>query len=100
LRQDAPRLHRQAQQQTVVRLTQDPLLSSFKDYTVLNEIYSIGWVLSYIFTGRQALKTGTDEVSRIVQKCGTNDTAQRYQRVIGLIADVERLEASPTGTPA
>jgi eukaryotic-like serine/threonine-protein kinase len=78
----------------------DPLLSSFKDYTVLNEIYSIGWVLSYIFTGRQALKTGTDKVSRIVQKCGANDTTQRYQRVIDLIADVERLEASPTDTPA
>jgi eukaryotic-like serine/threonine-protein kinase len=78
----------------------DPLLSSFKDYTVLNEIYSIGWVLSYIFTGRQALKTGTDEVSRIVQKCGANDTAQRYQRVIDLMADVERLEASPTDAPA
>jgi serine/threonine protein kinase len=78
----------------------DPLLSSFKDYTVLNEIYAIGWMLSYIFTGRQALKTGTDEVSRIVQKCGANDTAQRYQRVIDLIADVELLEASPTDTPA
>jgi tRNA A-37 threonylcarbamoyl transferase component Bud32 len=78
----------------------DPLLSSFKDYTVLNEIYSIGWVLSYIFTGRQALKTGTDEVSRIVQKCGANDAAQRYPRVIEVIADVERLDASPTDTPA
>lgn len=74
----------------------DPLLSSFKDYTVLNEIYSIGWALSYIFSSRQALKTGTDEVSRIVQKCGANDTAQRYQWVIDFIADVQRLEASPT----
>jgi eukaryotic-like serine/threonine-protein kinase len=78
----------------------DPLLSSFKDYTVLNEIYSLGWVLSYIFTGREALKTGPDEVSRIVQKCAANDTAQRYQRVIDLIADVERLAVSPTDTPA
>jgi len=78
----------------------DPVLSSFKDYTVLNEIYSLGWVLSYIFTGREALKTGTDEVSLIVQKCTANDTAQRYQRVIDLIADVEGLAASPTDTPA
>jgi hypothetical protein len=78
----------------------DPLLSSFKDYAVLNEIYSIGWVLSYIFTGRESLKAGTDEVSRIVQKCGANDIVQRYQRVIDLIADVERLEVSATGTPS
>lgn len=78
----------------------DPLLSSFKDYAVLNEIYSLGWVLSYIFTGREALKSGTDEVSRIIQKCTANDTTRRYQRVIDLIADVERLAASPTGAPA
>jgi hypothetical protein len=61
---------------------------------------ALGWVLSYIFTGREALKAGTDEVSRIVQKCGANDTTQRYQQVIDLIADVERLAASPTDTPA
>jgi eukaryotic-like serine/threonine-protein kinase len=78
----------------------DPLLSSFKDYTVLNEIYSLGWVLSYIFTGREALKAGADEVSRIIQKCGANDTAQRYQRVIDLIADVESLAVSATDTVA
>jgi hypothetical protein len=78
----------------------DPSLSNFKDYAVLNEIYSIGWVLSYIFTGKESLKARADEVSRIVQKCGANDTVQRYQRVIDLIADVDRLEVSPTGTPA
>jgi eukaryotic-like serine/threonine-protein kinase len=57
-------------------------------------------VLSYIFTGRESLKTGPDEVSRIVQKCSANDIAQRYQRVIDLIADVESLAVSPTDTPA
>lgn len=31
----------------------DPVLESFKDYGVRNEIYSIGWVLSYIFSGRK-----------------------------------------------
>jgi eukaryotic-like serine/threonine-protein kinase len=78
----------------------DPLLSSFKDYTVLNEIYSLGWVLSYIFTGREALKSGADEVSQIIQKCAANETVQRYQRVLDLIADVERLAVSPTDAPA
>lgn len=78
----------------------DPSLSSFKDYAVLNEIYSLGWVLSYIFTGKEALKSGADEVSRIIQKCAANDTAQRYQLVTDLIADVEHLEASLTDAPA
>jgi serine/threonine protein kinase len=82
----------------------DPMLDSFKAYTVLNEIYSIGWVLSYIFTGREALTAAGDDVSRIVQKCAANDTAQRYQRVVDLIADVERLverrSMSPTDNPA
>ncbi len=78
----------------------DPLLSSFKDYTVLNEIYSLGWVLSYIFTGRETLKSGADEVSQIIQKCAANETVQRYQWVLDLIADVERLAVSPTDAPA
>ena len=78
----------------------DPMLGSFRDYAVLNEIYSVGWVLSYIFTGRDALKSGTDRVGEIVQKCAAHDTTERYQRVIDLIADVEQLEATPTDAPA
>jgi len=78
----------------------DPSLSSFKDYDIPNEIYSLGFVLSYIFTGKEALKTGGDEVGRIVQRCAANDTAQRYQRVTDLIADVERLVVASTGAPA
>jgi serine/threonine protein kinase len=78
----------------------DPSLDSFKDYAVVNEIYSIGWVLSYIFTGKESLGSGPDEVSRIIQKCTASDPTNRYQRVIDLIADVECLEASPTDAPA
>jgi eukaryotic-like serine/threonine-protein kinase len=77
----------------------DPLLSNFKDYAVHNEIYSLGWLLSYIFTGREALKSGADEVSRIIQKCTANETPQRYQRVMDLIADVERLAVSSASVP-
>lgn len=86
---------------TEVRGTiRDPSLSSFKDYDVPNEIYSLGFVLSYIFTGREALKTGDDEVGRIVQKCVASDTSQRYQRVIDIIADVEGLAVPTAGTSA
>jgi hypothetical protein len=86
--------------QTEMRGTfRDPVLHSFKDYTVLNEMFSIGMVLSYIFTGRESLKSDRDETSRIVQKCAAHDTAQRYQTVPELIADVEHLEA-PTVSDA
>jgi hypothetical protein len=87
--------------QTEMRGTiRDPLIHDFKSYTVLNEMYSIGWVLSYIFTGRESLASSGDEVSRIVRRCAAHDTAQRYQNVLELIADVERLDATPTGGPA
>jgi tRNA A-37 threonylcarbamoyl transferase component Bud32 len=78
----------------------DPSLSSFKDYGVPNEIYSLGFVLSYIFTGKEALQTSGDQVGAIIRKCTANDTSQRYQQVIDLIADVEQLVVPPTGSPA
>lgn len=56
--------------QTDMRGTiRDPQLHNFNDYDVPCEIYSVGWVLSYIFTGREAFPTGPDSASRIVQRC-------------------------------
>ncbi len=78
----------------------DPMLSSFKDYAVVNEIYSLGFVLCYIFTGRKSLKVAVGDVGKIVEKCVANDTAQRYRRVIDLIADVEGLAVSPADASA
>ncbi|MFC9187471.1 protein kinase family protein [Streptomyces cyaneofuscatus] len=78
----------------------DPLLASFKEYDVRNEIYAIGWVLSYIFSGREALMSQTDGPSQIVRRCTAHDLANRYQSVRELIGDVEKLEATPTPTDA
>ncbi|NMH91438.1 protein kinase family protein [Pseudonocardia bannensis] len=79
----------------------DPMLASFKKYDVLNEIYSIGWVLSYIFTGKDSLpRTDTDEISRIVRKCTTNEVEQRYPDAHSIIVDVERLESAPAEATA
>jgi len=87
--------------QTELRGTiRDPQLESLKHYNVTNEIYAIGWVLSFIFTGRQSLRHGTDDAARVVMKCTDHDTDQRYQRVLDLIADVEALVATPTDAPA
>jgi serine/threonine protein kinase len=78
----------------------DPMLGSFKDYAVVNEMYSIGHVLAYIFMGRESLPPATDAVGRIVHKCAVNDLDQRYKAVTELIAEVERLEAPPVQTTA
>lgn len=82
--------------QTEMRGTiRDPQLHSFRDYNVVNEMYSIGWVLSYIFTGRDALSTGTGPASHIVQKCTAPNYTKRYSTVLQVISDVERLDATP-----
>lgn len=57
-------------------------------------------MLSYIFTGREALSSGTDRVSQIIQKCAVLDLKLRYQTVLELITDVEKLEVTPTDAPA
>lgn len=87
--------------QTELRGTiRDPQLESLKAYDVTNEIYAIGWVLSFIFTGRESLRHGTDDAAQIVKKCTDHDPDQRYRKVLDLIADVEELVATPTDAPA
>ncbi len=78
----------------------DPLLENFKDYSLNNEIYAIGSVLSFIFSGRESLNTDPGEVRRIVRKCVDHDAEQRYASVQDIIVDVEALVAPPTGAPA
>lgn len=86
--------------QTEMRGTiRDPLLDRFKDYGIGNEIYSIGWVLSYIFTGKESLNVGSGDVGAIIQKCTSADILTRYKSVMELISDVDRLEAVVSETP-
>jgi tRNA A-37 threonylcarbamoyl transferase component Bud32 len=78
----------------------DPLLASFKDYAAVNEMYSIAWVLAYIFTGKLSLPTNDEAIGRIIHKCASNDLSQRYQTVLELIADVEQVVAPPAKATA
>lgn len=86
--------------QTELRGTiRDPQLESFKDYSVANEIYSVGWVLHFIYTGKRSLPSGDDPVARIVRRCTDSDLSNRYKSVLDLINDVDRLEARSKGVP-
>jgi len=55
--------------------------------------------LSFIFIGRESLRTSPGEVSRIVRKCVDHDADQRYASVHEIITDVEALVARPTDAP-
>lgn len=86
--------------QTEMRGTiRDPQLHAFKDYSVTNEIYAIGWILSYIFTGKEALVIGSGEVSRIVRKCTDQDLSLRYPNVRSIISDIEQLTTTIIDAP-
>ncbi|UNQ33889.1 protein kinase family protein [Prescottella equi] len=78
----------------------DPTLDKFKEFGPVNDIYVVGFVLSYVFKGVQQLLPGSDPLGEIIQKCSHSDPKQRYQTVLEIIAAVETLEIKPEGTPA
>lgn len=69
----------------------DPTIRSFKEYNVLNEIYSIGFVLSFIFSGRKDITACTGAIRAVIDKCVVYDHAARYQDVRSIIGDIEAL---------
>ena len=67
----------------------DDTLTSFKDYNIKNEIYSIGYIIHYIFTGRQNLNfTEDNSIIQIVKKCIDRNLDNRYNSVDKIINDV------------
>lgn len=78
----------------------DPMLASFKDYGLANEIYAIGWILAFILTGKESLSLTGSLGSEIISRCTSHDIAKRYSSVLEIVSAVEALTASATGTPA
>ena len=79
----------------------DDTLLDFKNYNIKNEIYAIGVVLFYIFTGKQNLDLTNNAISNIVKKCVDRNHSDRYnsvaeimQDVIGIVSDVKKKEES------
>lgn len=70
----------------------DDTLTSFKDYNIKNEIYSIGYIIHYIFTGRQSLNFKEDNsIIRIVKKCIDRNHDNRYNSVDEIINDMKNI---------
>lgn len=69
----------------------DPQLTSFKDYSVINEIYPVGWILAYIFSGRESIRGLDDDIQRIVSKCTTENLSLRFQTVKEVADAVDNL---------
>lgn len=78
----------------------DPALDKFKDFEPVNDIYVVGFVLSYIFKGVSHLLTEFTPLGEIIHKCSNSDPTRRYQTVLQIIEAVENLEIEPTGAPA
>lgn len=70
----------------------DPALESFKNYDIRNEIYAIGFILQFIFTGRKNLDFNGDKFSEILAKCTDKDTCLRYEDVSQIIDEVDNLQ--------
>ncbi|NSX35348.1 protein kinase family protein [Pseudarthrobacter oxydans] len=70
----------------------DPTLTRFKDYTLSNEIYSVGFILSFIFTGKAAPHVAGNNLGGIVRKCTDLVVANRYTAVQEIIDAVAALD--------
>ncbi|MDD2409601.1 MAG: protein kinase [Bacilli bacterium] len=70
----------------------DDTLVSFKDYQIKNEIYSIGIVLYFIFTGKTNFKSDANGLTKIIEKCIDRDHDKRYNYVFEIEKDLREIE--------
>ena len=73
----------------------DPCLEKFKDFNILNEIYSVGFILNFIFTGKTTIEKlyKVDSVfNSIIKKCVDQDIQKRYTNLPDIIKEIESLE--------
>lgn len=71
----------------------DPTLDDFKSYSLANEIYSVGHVVSFIFTGRTAPHVRGMNLGAIIRRCTDLNVENRYQQLQEIINDITNLEA-------
>lgn len=71
----------------------DPTLEDFKNYSLANEIYAVGHVVSFIFTGRTAPHVRGEYLGGVVRRCTDLNVDDRYQHVKEIIRDVTDLRS-------
>lgn len=71
----------------------DPSLEKFKDYNKQNEIYAIGFIILYIFTGKSNLSDKQGGIYDIIDRCTDRDMAKRYTTVNPIINDIDKLQS-------
>lgn len=71
----------------------DPCLSAFKDYDIKNEIYSVGFILWFIFTGKKNFAPDGTAISDITAKCTDKHSEKRYNSVdeiFSVLSDIKK----------
>jgi len=76
----------------------DPTLGSFKSFSYTNDIYAVGHILSYTFTGKTPLNSATGAVEVIVAKCTDHTVVNRYRNISEIIAAVDGLSVRQSGS--
>ena len=71
----------------------DDTLTSFKDYNIKNEIYAIGVVLWFIFTGKSNLKIDDSNIGKIVDKCISRNHDERFNNVEEIISILSTIKS-------
>lgn len=56
----------------------DPQLESYKDYAMPNEIHAAGWIINFIFSGKDSLDE-RNTVWPIVRKATSSSIKERYK---------------------
>lgn len=76
----------------------DPTLDRFADFAATNDIYAVGHVLSYIFTGRSGLNSATGVLRQVIDKCTDNVVAKRFGDVSEIVDALEALDVPGAAT--
>lgn len=74
----------------------DPQLESFKEYNIKNEIYAVGFILWYIFTGKKSLPKKDGVLANIINKCTTNRIDERYESIEQVMDAIDTLNEQQT----
>ncbi len=70
----------------------DPALDSFKNYSIKNEIYAVGLILNYIFTGKKNFShSNGSKLEFIISSCTSADLKKRYKDIQQILDQVDKL---------